>query len=71
MKEDPSIRGRNSGRSSLLGLDAIPVRWREPLELVDVIEDVADDLFEYPTWNIGEHVTGGDNERIWARYSGW
>jgi ADP-ribosylglycohydrolase len=56
---------------ALLGLDVIPQRWREPLELRDVIEHVADDLFEYPTWNIGECVTGGDNERIWARYPGW
>ncbi len=53
-----------------LGLDAIPERWRSPLELVDVIEQVADDLYEYPSWNIGEYVSGGDNDRIWARYPG-
>ncbi len=54
-----------------LGLNAIPERWRSSLELVDVIEHVADDLLDYPTWNIGEFVTDGDNDRVWARYPGW
>lgn len=56
---------------ALLGVDAIPERWRKPLELSDVIEQVADDLFDFPTWNIGEYVTDGDNDLIWARYPGW
>jgi ADP-ribosylglycohydrolase len=56
---------------AMLGVEAIPERWRMPLELSDVVETVADDLLDYPTWNIGEYVTDGDNERIWARYPGW
>jgi ADP-ribosylglycohydrolase len=56
---------------ALLGVEAIPIRWRKPLELSEVIEQVADDLFDFPTWNIGEYVTDGDNDRIWARYPGW
>jgi len=54
-----------------LGVNAIPERWRKQLELANVIEQVADDLHDYPEWNIGEYVSGGDNERIWVRYPGW
>jgi ADP-ribosylglycohydrolase len=64
-----SIAGNLMGAE--LGMTAIPERWRKPLELGDVIEQVADDLFDYPTWHIGECVTGGENDRIWARYPGW
>lgn len=54
-----------------LGLDAIPDRWRKPLELADVIEQVADDLFDFPTWEIGDYTSGRDHERILRRYPGW
>lgn len=54
-----------------MGIDVIPERWKSQIELHDVIEQVADDLYDYPTWNIGEYVTGGDNERVWSRYPGW
>jgi len=54
-----------------MGIDVIPDRWKSQIELHDVIEQVADDLYDYPTWNIGEYVTGGDNERVWSRYPGW
>lgn len=56
---------------AVLGVNAIPDRWKRDLELADVIEQMADDLYDYPTWNIGEYVSGGDNERIWQRYPGW
>lgn len=54
-----------------LGISAIPGRWLDGLELRSVIEAVADDLHEFPGWNIGEYVDEGDNDRIWARYPGW
>ena len=54
-----------------MGIDVIPDRWKSQIELHDVIEQVADDLYDYPTWNIGEYVTDGDNERVWSRYPGW
>lgn len=54
-----------------LGVAAIPERWRRPLELIGVIEQVADDLFDYPTWNIGEYIDSPDNKLIWDRYPGW
>lgn len=64
-----SIAGNLLG--ARLGESAIPRRWVEGVELADVVLAVADDLHAYPTWNIGEFVPGGDNERIWARYPGW
>jgi ADP-ribosylglycohydrolase len=58
---------------AMLGIDAIPTRWRKPLELARVIQSLADDLYDYPSWNIGEYLLDddNDNERINARYPGW
>ena len=58
---------------AMLGIDAIPARWRKPLELAHVIQRMADDLYDYPSWNIGEYLLGddNDNQRITARYPGW
>ncbi len=46
---------------ALLGEEAIPSRWRENVELADVVLQVADDLYEEAH---GEGVP-------WARYPGW
>ena len=46
---------------ALLGEEAIPARWREGVELADVVLAVADDLYEEAH---GEGVP-------WARYPGW
>jgi ADP-ribosylglycohydrolase len=46
---------------ALLGEEAIPQRWREGVELADVVLQVADDLYEEAH---GEGVP-------WARYPGW
>ncbi len=40
------------------GVEAIPRRWREKLELVEVIGQVADDLLDYHGWE----------QEDWARY---
>jgi ADP-ribosyl-[dinitrogen reductase] hydrolase len=37
---------------ALQGEQAIPHRWLAPLELHDVIRDIADDLSAYPDWNL-------------------
>lgn len=42
--------------------------WTEPLELRDVIREIATDLYEYPTWYGPEAVPF---ERIWSRYPGY
>ncbi len=55
---------------ALHGVQAIPPRWFDGLELRTVIEQVADDLLDCPAWNIGENGETGD-ERIRERYPGW
>ncbi|WP_228276440.1 ADP-ribosylglycohydrolase family protein [Dechloromonas sp. H13] len=39
---------------ALYGVEAIPPRWLEPLELREVITAVADDLLSWPQWTIGD-----------------
>jgi ADP-ribosylglycohydrolase len=53
------------------GVEAIPAEWLEPLELRHVITQVADDLYDYRDWDIGEHSANQAlNEQVWARYPG-
>jgi ADP-ribosylglycohydrolase len=52
-----------------LGVDAIPPEWLEPLELREVITEIAGDLYDFRDWEIGKY--SGDralNERIWRKY---
>lgn len=52
------------------GVKAIPAEWLEPLELRDVITELAEDLYAFKDWAIG----GPDealNERIWRKYPGF
>ncbi|HYE00749.1 MAG TPA: ADP-ribosylglycohydrolase family protein [Alphaproteobacteria bacterium] len=53
------------------GVKAIPAEWLEPLELRDVITQLAEDLYAFKDWDIGEQ--SGDvelNERICRKYPG-
>ena len=62
-----SITGNLLG--TLLGVQAIPQQWLEPLELRDVIAELAGDLYGFAEWDIGEE--GGDEElrrRVLAKY---
>jgi ADP-ribosylglycohydrolase len=64
-----SITGNLLG--TILGVDALPREWLEPLELRDVITEIANDLHDCPDWDIGAY--GGDAElrdRIWTKYPG-
>jgi ADP-ribosylglycohydrolase len=63
-----AITGNLLGAS--LGVDAIPSRWKKPLELKRVINSLADDLYEYPGWSIAHSYDAEDNKRIYARYPG-
>ncbi len=57
---------------AMYGLKAIPAEWLEPLELRDVITELAEDLYAFKDWNIGEYAgdkTVGD--RIWKKYPGF
>ncbi|MGQ0658602.1 MAG: ADP-ribosylglycohydrolase family protein [Chromatiales bacterium] len=49
------------------GLDDIPKRWLDPLELRGVIAELADDLFSFPSWKIGG---ASDDRSIHDRYPG-
>lgn len=54
------------------GVQAIPVEWLAPLELRAVIEELAQDLFEFPKWEIGEYAPDvALGERIWKKYPGY
>ena len=53
------------------GVKAIPAEWLEPLELRDVITDVAEDLYAFKDWAIGEDSGNAAlNQRIWPQYTG-
>jgi len=39
---------------AMLGAPAISAEWLRPLELVDVITEIADDLFD-PDWHVSEY----------------
>jgi len=65
-----SITGNLLG--TLHGVSAIPSEWLEPLELRDVITTLADDLYAFNDWEIGESSEHSSmNERIWRKYPGF
>ncbi|HDS1132000.1 TPA: ADP-ribosylglycohydrolase family protein [Stenotrophomonas maltophilia] len=54
------------------GVKAIPVEWLAPLELRDVITELAEDLYAFKDWEIGEYSDNEDlNQRIWRKYPGF
>jgi ADP-ribosylglycohydrolase len=56
---------------AMQGVRAIPADWLEGLELRTVIAELADDLYDYCQWDIGEHSENSElNERIWEKYPG-
>ena len=57
---------------ALHGIKSIPEEWLNQLELVDVLREVADDLFSFRNWDIGS--TGKNralNQNIWWKYPGF
>ncbi|MEI9937862.1 MAG: ADP-ribosylglycohydrolase family protein [Pseudomonadota bacterium] len=55
-----SLTGQLLG--TLWGIECIPLRWLDQVELRDIIEELARDL-------VG--VTQGDSDHYWSRYPGW
>jgi len=53
---------------ALHGVDAIPERWLSPLELRDVIAEVADDLLDFSGWDIDGEGGGEGGESLLAKY---
>ena len=48
------------------GIKAIPSRWLASLELRDVIQEIAVDLYDFPTWGRGQL----DPDELWSKYPG-
>ena len=54
-----------------LGVDAIPSRWLAPLELRDVIAEIAGDVYDWPQWELGDDkATAESTQRLWEKYPG-
>ncbi len=57
---------------SMYGVKAIPVEWLESLELREVITELAEDLYAFKDWEIGEYSSNEElNQRIWRKYPGF
>lgn len=57
---------------AMLGVKAIPETWLEPLELRDTIAEIAEDLFTFTGWDIGEYSENQELCRqIWQKYPGF
>jgi ADP-ribosylglycohydrolase len=65
-----SIAGSLLG--TMHGVKAIPADWLEPIELRDVITELAEDLYAFKDWKIGQYSNNEDlNQRIWRKYPGF
>lgn len=54
------------------GVKSIPAEWLEPLELRDIITELAEDLYVFKDWAIGEYSSDRElNQRIWRKYPGF
>ena len=54
------------------GASAIPTKWVEPLELREVIRELADDLYSVKNWDVGEYSEDVElNRRVWKKYPGF
>ena len=57
---------------TMYGVKAIPAEWLEPLELRDVISELAEDLYAFKDWEIGEYSEAEElNQQIWRKYPGF
>ena len=63
-----SITGNLLGAA--YGVESIPPRWLDSLEMRDVIMEMADDLATFPEWDIGEYETSAECAFYWKRYPG-
>lgn len=53
---------------AIMGIDAIPARWLDDLELREVIEATADDLATVRDWDLDEYADSKECEFYWERY---
>jgi ADP-ribosylglycohydrolase len=65
-----SITGKFLG--AIYGVKAIPQEWLEPLELRNTITELAEDLYAFRDWEIGEYSNNDElNRLIWQKYPGF
>ena len=55
---------------ALLGVEAIPRRWLDLVEMRETIQAMADDLATFPEWKIGEHESSAERAFYWTRFPG-
>ncbi len=54
---------------TILSVDALPREWLEPIELRDLITEVANDLYDFPDWESDEYSRGSElRRRIRGKY---
>lgn len=54
------------------GAKVLPAEWLAPLELREVIAELAEDLYAFQEWEIGEYSRNDElNRRIWRKYPGY
>lgn len=54
------------------GVTAIPAEWLDALELREVITELAEDLYAFKDWPIGNDAKNDElNARIWQKYPGF
>jgi len=53
------------------GAHAIPASWISPLELREVIEEMADDLATLNEWNLEDDTSTDEVDFYFERYPGW
>lgn len=72
MAPEPRLLFLTSLLGAMHGVKAIPAEWLEPLELRDVITELAEDLYAFKDWAIGEYSDNEElNQRIWRKYPGF
>ncbi len=64
-----SIAGQLLG--AIHGANAIPASWLRPLELREVIEEMADDLATMREWSLDDDTSKGEGDYYFDKYPGW
>jgi hypothetical protein len=55
----------------MLRAEALPREWLQPLELREVITEIANDLYDFPDWGIGDDSSDPElHRRVWDKYPG-
>jgi ADP-ribosylglycohydrolase len=56
---------------AVLGIEQIPADWQTQVELRDVVIEIADDLLDFPSWQIGEYIPRTtEAQTVWRKYPG-